>query len=64
MEIGYLQHGDGNGPFRTESVSIKHEFADRYLAFFEGKYRRVYIQVKRLFIIYQGQKITIKIDGV
>lgn len=63
-EIAYLQHGQPPGPFRTESVTVKHEYADRYLAFFEGRWRRVHMQVKRNYIVYQGQKITIQIEGV
>jgi hypothetical protein len=63
--IGYLQHGTGKiGPFRTERVIVKHEYADRYLARFEGKWRRVYIQVNRLFIVFRGEKIVIQIEGV
>ena len=69
METGYLQHvairADGTkDSFRTESVSVKHEYADRYLAFFEGRWRRVHIAVKRLYIVYQGEKITIQIEGI
>lgn len=64
-EFGYLQHGTGtNGPFRTERVMIKHEYADRWFAWFDGRWRRVHIQLHRTFIVYQGQKITIQIDGV
>lgn len=64
-QYGYLQHGKGTaGPFRTERIAVKNEFADRWLAFFEGKWRRVHIQVKRTFIVFQGEKITIQIDGV
>lgn len=64
-EIAYLQHGTGtNGPFRTERVTVKHEYADRWLALFEGKWRRVHIQVNRIFIVFQGAKITIQIEGV
>jgi hypothetical protein len=63
-EIGYLQHGTQPGPFRTERVIVKHEYADRWLALFEGKWRRVHIQVNRTFIVYRGEKITIHIDGV
>jgi hypothetical protein len=63
-ETGYLQHGNGKGPFRTESVPVKHEYADRWLARFEGKWRRVHITVKRLYIVYTGEKITIQIDGL
>lgn len=64
-EIAYLQHGKGTkGPFRTERVTVKHEYADRWLAWFEGKWRRVHIQVNRTFIVFQGAKITIQIEGV
>lgn len=63
--IGYLQHGtETSSPFRTERVSVKHEYADRYSAWFEGKWRRVYIKVNRLFIVYRGEKIIIQIEGV
>jgi hypothetical protein len=64
-DIGYLQHGTGTaGPFRAESVRVKHEYADKWLAFFEGKWRRVHIQVRRTYIVFHGEKITIQIDGV
>jgi hypothetical protein len=64
-DYGYLHHGEGtNGPFRTERVVIRHEYADRYLAHFEGKWRRVHIQEDRTYIMYQGEKITIQIEGV
>jgi len=64
-DIGYLHHGEGtHGPFRTESVRVKNEYLDRWLAWFEGRWRRVRIQVRRTYIVYQGQKITIQIDGV
>lgn len=63
-ETGYLQHGTGNGPFRTESVTVKHEYADKWLARYEGKWRRVHIQGGRTYIVYMGEKITIQIDGV
>lgn len=64
-DIGYLQHGAGTaGPFRTESVHIKNEYADKWLAFFEGKWRRVHIQLRRTYIVFQGEKITIHIEGV
>lgn len=59
-DLGYLQHG----PFRTESVPIKNEYADRWLARYEGKWRRVHMQVNRLFIVYRGERITIQIEGV
>lgn len=63
-DFGYLQHGTQPGPFLTEKVRVKNEYADRWLAFFEGKWRRVHIQVRRTYIVFQGEKITIQIDGV
>lgn len=63
--IGYLQHGAGTaGPFYTERVAVKNEYGDRWLARFEGRWRRVHIQVNRTYIYYRGQKITILIEGV
>lgn len=64
MDYGYLQHGKAGEAMRTERVHVKNEFADRWLAFFEGKWRRVHIQVRRCFIVFQGERITIQIDGV
>ena len=64
-DYGYLQHGAGTqGPFKTGRVSVKHEYADRWLARYEGKWRRVHIQNKRTYIVFQGEKITIQIEGV
>lgn len=62
--IGYLQHGTAPDPCRTESVRVHHEYGDRYQAWFEGRWRRVYISVKRMFILYRGEGITIQIEGV
>jgi hypothetical protein len=65
MDYGYLQHGEGTkGPFRTETVRIHNEYGDRWLAYFEGRWRRVHIQLKRLYIVYNGEKINIQIEGV
>lgn len=63
-DYGYLQHGHNQGPFMTEKVHIRNEYGDFWLAYFEGRWRRVNIQLKRLFIVYNGQKITIQIEGV
>ena len=63
-ERAYLQHGTPPGPFRTESVSIKHEHSDRWLAWYEGRWRRVHVQVRRTYIVHNGEKITIQIDGL
>ena len=64
VDVGYLQHGEGAGPFRTEQVRVRNEYADRWQAFFEGRWRRVHVQVNRLYIVFQGDRITIQIDGV
>ena len=65
MDYGYLQHGQGTqGPFRTERVPVKHECLDQWLAWFEGRWRVVYIQVNRTYINWRGERITIQIDGV
>lgn len=64
-DFGYLQHGEGTeGPFRTERVAVRNEGADNWKALFEGKWRKVHIQVRRTYIVYQGERITIRIDGV
>lgn len=64
METAYLQHGKAPGPCRTELVHVKNEYGGNWLAFFEGKWRKVHVQAKRTFIVYMGQKITIQIKGV
>ena len=65
VDEGFLQHGEGTkGPFCTELVPVKNEYADRWLAWFEGKWRRVHVQVRRSFIVYRGERITIQIEGV
>jgi len=64
MDYGYIHWGEGAGPFLTEAVKIKNEYGDRWLAYFEGRWRRVHIQLKRLYIVYNGEKINIQIDGV
>ncbi len=66
-DYGYLQHGIGVGPFRTERVTVRERgwpHTGQWEARFEGKWRAVRVQVKRTFIVYQGEKITIQIDGV
>ena len=64
-DVGYLHHGEGTkGPFRTELVHIKHKAPDNWFAHFEGRWRKVHVQVNRTYIVFQGEKITIQIDGV
>lgn len=67
MDKGYLQHGSAPGPFRTESVNVRPAgwpHVGVWEARYEGKWRRVHVQVKRTFIVYSGERITIQIDGV
>ena len=67
MDTGYLQHGTASGPMSTESVQIKQDTwpnADKWLAMYEGKWRRVHVQVNHLYIVYLGERITILIEGV
>jgi len=59
IEEGYLQHGQGQGPFRTESVKVRHDYADNYSAFYEGIWRKINDTMQRSFIVYRGEKITI-----
>ena len=64
ISTGYLQHGsDTNGPFRTESVTIKHLYADQYQAFFEGRWRKIYVREKGDYIKFLNYKIQIKYEG-
>jgi len=67
-DYGYLQHGQGTaGPFRTERVRVKPDswpHTGQWLAWFEGKWRRVHVQVNRTYIVHQGERITIQIEGV
>lgn len=63
-DYGYLQHDKAGEPMRTERVLIQNEYADRWLAHYEGKWRRVHIQVNRLYIVVYGERITIQIEGV
>lgn len=63
-DFGYLQHGAQPGPFRTERVKVRHELADRWAVWFEGRWRRVHIAVNRTWIVFQGERITVQIEGV
>lgn len=62
-ETGYLQHGSGEGPFRTEKVSIRHLFADRYQVRFDGRWRLVHANLSRYWIVYKGKRITLQWEG-
>lgn len=63
-DYGYLQFSDPDGMTRHKLILVKNEYADRWLAWFEGKWRRVHIQVHRLFIVCNTNRITIRIEGV
>lgn len=69
MEYGYLQHGNGTqGPFLTEVVPVKMSESwptyGTWYARFANKWRKVHVNLGRTWIVYQGEKITIKIEGV
>lgn len=63
-DLGYLQHGTGRGPFRTEAVPVRMEHPFDWFAWFEGRWRKVHVQVRRTYIVYHGERITIQIEGV
>lgn len=64
-DVGYLQYGAGtDGPFCTESVRIRHLFADKWEARFEGRWRKIHIRANRTYIVYQGEKIKIQVNGL
>ena len=65
IDTGYLQHGHGTqGPFRTERVTVKMHHPFDWFAHFGGKWRKVHTQVNRTYIVFQGERITIQIEGV
>lgn len=65
MDYGYLQHGSGTqGPFCTERVRVKHEASGIWHAWYEGRWRLVHVQLRRLYIVHRGERITILIEGV
>lgn len=70
MDYGYLQHVSesqyGGRSFRTEKVPVKNKFGSRWLALYEGHWRKVYIQKERekVFILVKDVKIPIQIQGV
>lgn len=64
-DYGYLHHGAGtNGPFMTEKVLVKLERPDNWFARYEGKWRKVHMNLSKCWIVYCGNKIVIQIEGV
>lgn len=59
----YLHFGSGKGPFQTVSVPYKHLYADQYCVLYAGKWYRVQVQVKRLYITVRGEKVTVQLEG-
>ena len=45
-------------------MRIRHQFLDRWQAYYEGAWRRVHLQVNRTYIVHRGERITILIEGV
>lgn len=63
---GYLHHGAGTqGPFCTEKVQVKTEDnGNTWKCRFEKRWRSVRFQGNDTFIIFQGERIQIQIEGV
>ena len=59
MDTGFLIFGKAK-----QMVPVKHLYLHEWIALYEGRWRKVHIQVKRTYIVYMGKKITIEIDGV
>jgi hypothetical protein len=60
QDFGYLQHPtNASGRVAVRSVPV-----GEWEAYYEGRWRKVHMQVNRLYIVYQGERITIQIDGV
>lgn len=64
MDYGYLQFGSGNGPVVTLRVSVRMRPPFNWFALYEGKWRKVHVNLSRTWIVYRGEKITINIEGV
>lgn len=70
FDYGYLQHGTGTaGPFRTERVHVKPRgwpHAGEWLALYSDRWRVVRVRSVKgsPFIVVQGKKINIQIEGV
>lgn len=64
-EHAYLQHGQGtNGPFLTEHAPMKFEAPDNYYVRFDGRWRKVHMNLKSLWIMYRGKRINVLIEGI
>jgi hypothetical protein len=64
-DYGYLHHNTPPGALaHIEQVPVRWEYSDRYLARYEGRWRRIHIQVRRLYIVYKGERITIMVEGL
>lgn len=67
MEHAYIQFVLQGGPMITLSAPAKQDVwpnADKWLVLYESKWRRVHVQVNRLYIVYLGEKLTVQIEGV
>lgn len=64
-DYGYIQIGSStNLPMYTVRVPVKTTGSGNWYALYEGRWRKVHVQVKRLYIVCQGEKFNIVIDGV
>lgn len=68
-DYGYLLFGKEGEPMYTERCSIRErkwpnhgQWEARMQC--DSRWRVVHVQMRRTFIVYRGQRITIKIEGV
>lgn len=73
MDLGFLHHPSTGVycsvtqmPISTmpEKVSVRSCGSGEWQALYEGKWRKVHMQVNRMYIVYMGKKINIDIEGV
>lgn len=58
FETWYLQHGTGDGPFRTEAVKVRN--ITQLEAYFETLWRKIRTDGNRHYIYYRDERITIQ----
>lgn len=66
-DYGYLHHkASASGPFFTERVNVKPRdwpHAGEWQAWFESRWRKVHTDGSVGWIVYQGERIRIAIEG-
>jgi hypothetical protein len=49
---------------KPKELKAKHEGADRYKVFYQGRWRKVHVQVSRTFIVVNKVPLRIEIEGL